>query len=230
MIGLIVALNSEIKTFFKQIKKKVYQINNIDFYLCTHQNIEFVLVFTDVGKTNASFITGLLINNFKPKVILNVGSCGALNDQLKVLDIAIIDQCQYLDVNVSAFGYLKNQIPRLDKFFILDKNYNQQIKNQLIKKKLKCWIANVGSSDTFINRDNISFFYDQQIDLVDMELAAIAHVCTRMLTPLVSIKLVSDHITLPNPNQEQFNKNLLLIDKWFNEHLTSIIEAILEIY
>ena len=138
MIGLIVALNSEIKTFFKQIKKKVYQINNIDFYLCTHQNIEFVLVFTDVGKTNASFITGLLINNFKPKVILNVGSCGALNDQLKVLDIAIIDQCQYLDVNVSAFGYLKNQIPRLDKFFILDKNYNQQIKNQLIKKKLKC--------------------------------------------------------------------------------------------
>ena len=95
------------------------------------------LVFTDVGKTNASFITALLINNFKPKVILNVGSCGALNDQLKVLDIAIIDQCQYLDVNVSAFGYLKNQIPRLDKFFILDKNYNQQIKNQLIKKKLK---------------------------------------------------------------------------------------------
>lgn len=138
--------------------------------MCTHQNIEFVLVFTDVGKTNASFITALLINNFKPKVILNVGSCGALNDQLKVLDIAIIDQCQYLDVNVSAFGYLKNQIPRLDKFFILDKNYNQQIKNQLIKKKLKCWIANVGSSDTFINRDNISFFYDQQIDLVDMEL------------------------------------------------------------
>ena len=46
-----------------------------------------------------------------------------------------------------------------------------------------------------------------------MELAAIAHVCTRMLTPLVSIKLVSDHITLPNPNQEQFNKNLSLIDK-----------------
>lgn len=230
MIGLIVALNSEIKTFFKQIKKKVYQINNIDFYLCTHQNIEFVLVFTDVGKTNASFITALLINNFKPKVILNVGSCGALNDQLQVLDIAIIDQCQYLDVNVSAFGYLKNQIPRLDKFFILDKSYNQQIKNQLIKKKLKCWIANVGSSDTFINRDNISFFYDQQIDLVDMELAAIAHVCTRMLTPLVSIKLVSDNITLPNSNQEQFNKNLSLIDKWFNEHLPSIIEAILEIY
>ncbi|ACI60115.1 MTA/SAH nucleosidase [Ureaplasma urealyticum serovar 10 str. ATCC 33699] len=52
-----------------------------------------------------------------------------------------------------------------------------------------------------------------------MELAAIAHVCTRMLTPLVSIKMVSEHIMHPSSNQEQFNKNLVLIDKWFNKYL-----------
>nr|WP_080508254.1 hypothetical protein [Ureaplasma urealyticum] len=80
-------------------------------------------------------------------------------------------------------------------------------------------MANVGSSDSFINQTNASNFYDEQIDLVDMELAAIAHVCTRMLTPLVSIKMVSEHIMHPSSNQEQFNKNLVLIDKWFNKYL-----------
>ncbi|RCJ00952.1 5'-nucleosidase, partial [Ureaplasma urealyticum] len=55
----------------------------------------------------------------------------------------------------------------------------EQIKKELVKKELKFWIANVGSSDSFINQTNASNFYDEQIDLVDMELAAIAHVCTR---------------------------------------------------
>ncbi|MEJ3571498.1 hypothetical protein [Ureaplasma urealyticum] len=30
-----------------------------------------------------------------------------MNNQLKLLDVAIVNQCQYLDVDVITFGYLK---------------------------------------------------------------------------------------------------------------------------
>ncbi|AJQ45399.1 hypothetical protein JM47_02305 [Ureaplasma diversum] len=229
-IGIVVALKDEIKTYFKKLtNKKVVNVKNNDFYLFTldwnDQKINCVLAFCDVGKVNAAICSSLVAECFGVELILNVGSCGAVNPNLKPLDLLLVKQTQYLDVDLVAFNYEQNQIPRRSKLFNIKDHYINSLTQLLAEQDKQTVIARVGSCDQFINVNNIDQLKEKEIDAIDMELAAIAHVCEIFKCDLVSIKLISDQIYYPN-NNDTFKKNLSLIDQWFNQHLNDVIKLL----
>ena len=81
MYGIIAAMQEEMQ----EIKKIMQNVESIKIYELIffkgkihEENI--VLVEAGVGKVNAARVTQILIDNFKVKGIINVGSAGSCND------------------------------------------------------------------------------------------------------------------------------------------------------
>ncbi|MEX5941702.1 5'-methylthioadenosine/S-adenosylhomocysteine nucleosidase [Mammaliicoccus sciuri] len=93
-------------------------------YFSYKGNIEdkqVVLAQSGIGKVNAAITATLLINEFKPDLIINTGSAGSVDSELNIGDIIISNKVYYHDVNATAFGYKLGQVPSMPEFYETDK-------------------------------------------------------------------------------------------------------------
>lgn len=95
---------------------------NLDLYTGTIQNTQVLLVRSGVGKVNAARVCQIITDNYDLEFIINLGSAGALNDNLKIGDIVVGQKLVQHDFDVTAFGRQKGFIPETGIFFESDKN------------------------------------------------------------------------------------------------------------
>ena len=111
------------------------------------------LLQSGIGKVAAAIGTAALLQLTKPDAVLNTGSAGGVARGLKVGDIVISDETRYHDVDVTAFGYEKGQLPANPAAFLSDKKLADlaekvaQEQDQSVKRGLIC------SGDSFINSE-----------------------------------------------------------------------------
>ena len=123
-----------------------------------------------VGKINATYNTLRLINIHKPKLIINYGTAGAINTQLK----GIIECTKFYQRDMDVRG--------LD--FELGETPFDQVKEIITSKKgYSC-----GTGDSFVNKK-----IDMKVDAVDMEAYAIAKVCKLENIEFKCFKFISDN-------------------------------------
>ena len=111
-IGIIAAEQEEFEAILNIAKveerKEIYELN---FVKCKIKDKICVLVKSGVGKVNAARATQILIDNFKPDYIVNVGVAGGLNPMLSIGDIVIGETLVQHDFDITAFGHAKGYIP-----------------------------------------------------------------------------------------------------------------------
>ena len=213
MIGLIVAEVEEMEAV-KEIMENVNSIDiyNLKIYTGKINNKEFLLVRSSVGKVNAARVAQIITDKFDLSYIINVGSAGGLNEDLKIGDIVLGKTLVQHDFDVTAFGREKGFIPETGRFFesdivLLEKCKNIQIDNQ------KILVGTIASGDTFLTDISLKgkIKKDFNADCVEMEGAAIAQVCTLNNVPFIVIRSISD---IPNgKNEIDFNEYLKLASK-----------------
>ncbi|MCV3754090.1 5'-methylthioadenosine/S-adenosylhomocysteine nucleosidase [Ureaplasma zalophigenitalium] len=219
MIGLIVALQDEISYFLANNNHyKIKRINNTNYYIFKIQGKEFVLVFSDVGLVNAAMATTALIDHFEVNFIVNLGSCGTNHPEAKLLQAYVINSVQYMNVDLTAFGYEKNQIPRKPVSFLSHKNLSAELAEWLETTELPC-----ASSDMFIDHEQHTLIKSIKPSLIDMELAAIAHVAHAHFIEWISIKCVSDSLITCQKTSQSHQENLHAINTFFQDKLLAII-------
>ena len=103
MIGIIGAMEEEVAI----LKDKLTDMNEISvahvkFYRGKLNSKEVVLTQSGIGKVNA-ISTTLLIEKFNPKLIINTGSAGALDESLSVGDMLISNDVVYHDVDATIW-------------------------------------------------------------------------------------------------------------------------------
>ena len=138
-----------------------------------------------VGKVNATYSTLKLINIHKPKLIINYGTAGAINTDLK----GIVECTKFYqrDMDVRGLGFELGETP-------FDK-----IKEIIMSKNgYSC-----GTGDSFVNKK-----IDMEVDVVDMEAYAIAKVCKLENIEFRCFKYISDNADENADND--WNKNLAL--------------------
>lgn len=198
IIGIIGAMTEEIIELKKEItfiEEKT--IGNSTFYLGKLLDKNIILVESGIGKVNAAISTTLLINEFKVNKIIFTGVAGCTNNALNIGDIVISTELIEHDFDTTAFGDKFGHIPRMaTSTFKADKSL-VEIATIASKKTIGNSETNTGiivSGDQFIaSPDKISWLREYfNSECVEMEGAAVAHVCFSLNIPFVIIRSISD--------------------------------------
>ena len=147
-----------------------------------------------VGKINATYNTLKLIGIHKPKIVINFGTVGAINDNLK----GIIECTKFYQRDMDA----------RDLNFALGETPYDEIKEIINSDSgYSC-----GSGDNFVNKK-----IDMNVDVVDMEAYAIAKVCKLENIEFKCFKYVSDNAD--NKAKDDWKRNLELASKAFSNFI-----------
>ena len=161
---LVMALEQEAFDFFKQ------------------ENI----IFTGIGKINATYNLTKAIQDYKPEIIINLGSAGS--SYFKTGELVNCTGFVQRDMDISPLGFEKYLTP-------FEENLNNNLSNNIILKygerieSLPEAICGTGDSfDVSGNSGGLNNIYK----LVDMEAYALAKTCMRENIKFICVKFISD--------------------------------------
>lgn len=198
-IGIIGAMTEEII----ELKNSMIDLNEIEYRglkffegkLCGKK---VVLVESGIGKVNAAISTTLLINEFKIDKIIFTGVAGAVNPKIAVTDIVIGTDLVESDMDVTAGGnYKLGEIPRMKNSYFKPDPYLFTVANSVAIKlfgESKVFTGRIVSRDEFVaSSEKVAKLRDIfNAECVEMEGAAVAHVCEVMNVPFVVLRSISD--------------------------------------
>ena len=201
-IGIIAAMNEEIDSIKKLMTNvTIKNIFEVEFIIGRIHSKDVVLVKCGVGKVNAARTTQILIDNYKPEYIINVGTAGGLKDDIEIGDVVIADKLVQHDFDITADGHEKGYISHLGKYFYSNKdliNRTEKIMKNL-NENFNAYIGTIATGDVFVQDLNIKKRIQNEFNpyCTEMEGAAIAQVCTLDNIPFIVIRAISDK---PNGN------------------------------
>lgn len=213
-IGIIAAMDEEMKAI-ENIMTDIKEINKLDLSIVEGKirGKECVLTKCGVGKVNAARTTQILIDRYDFEYIINVGSAGAANDNLKVGDIIIGKSLVQHDFDITAFGHPKGHISNIGTYIESDALLIEKIENiqkNQINDDYTIKIGTIASGDIFCTEPKMKEKIRTKFnaDAIEMEGAAIAQVCKLNEIPFIVIRSISD-----NPN----GKNEITFDQFLEK-------------
>ena len=191
-IGLLIAMREEIDAFLQSEEKCAEEIAaKRTAYLTRMEGHEIYAIQSGCGEIDAAAATMLLIVKYGCEVILNFGVAGALEEDLKVEDLFVVEKACHYDFDAMALGQPKigqyREYP--DEFIPLDADLVRLVKEKIpgIRK-----IA-AASADKFVeDRTEKIRLQNMGCGICEMEIAAIARTCERSGVKCLSIKCISD--------------------------------------
>ena len=228
MIGIIAAESkemNEIKKLMKNIEEK--DLFNLQFFTGIIEEAECVLVECGEGKVNAARTTQIMIDNFKIDKLVNVGSAGAINEDLNVKDVVIADKLVQYDFDISGLGYEKGEICNIGKYIYCDKTLVEECQEaieNIENDSYKVVIGTIATADSFCDKPEIAKMVRKEFnaECVEMEGAAVAQVCYLDKIPFLVIRGISD---TPNGNNKiDFRKYLEIASKQSAKILQNLIK------
>jgi adenosylhomocysteine nucleosidase len=131
------------------------------------------VVFTGVGKINTTIATLLAVQAHQPALVINYGTAGKINEKLRgLVEVAHVLQRDMIAEPLAPRGRTPYS-PELDR---LSSGQDGII---------------CGTGDSFVTSVD-PWLNANQVDIVDMELFAIAQVCQRQTVPWRAFKFITD--------------------------------------
>jgi adenosylhomocysteine nucleosidase len=160
---------------------------------------DFYYLKTGIGKVNASSKLTTFLEHHKVDYIINIGLAGSVSNH-DVMDVILIDQAYFHDVDATLFGYPKYQVPGMPMSYQSDVLLLEVCKKISFKA-----VETLYTGDQFIT-EKMPFE-----GVVDMEGAALYQVAYLYDKPIVSIKIVSDVIGKQSYQSFEMKKGSSLI-------------------
>lgn len=203
-IAIIGAMDQEIGIFRSLIEgiREEVVLGKV-FYIGMLHGKDVVLTQSGIGKTNAAAATQTVLGYFGATHVINSGVAGAIDADLIPGDVVVSTDLVYHDVNVTGFGHPIGKIPGTSSaFFTADPTMLELAKSQDVHA------GRIATGDQFISDIQTKDWIKEQFAplCVEMEGAAIAHVCTMSKRPFVVIRAISD--TADGNAEEAFTGNL----------------------
>lgn len=206
-IGIVCASDDELAPFLTMIDNcKVTERAMLKFYEGQICDVQVVTLFSGVCKVNAAIATQILIDLFGVNIVINAGTAGGMNPNLKIFDTVISTEVCYHDV---AQDILTEFHPWLKTVFFEADRELIKISERAVKEiepKGKVFWGRIVTGEAFITDEGRKKINDEFVPLaVDMETASIAHVCHVNKIPFLSIRCITD--TAEHKGVENFEEN-----------------------
>ena len=202
MIGIIAAMDEEInalKDLMTDVEEKT--IDHIDFFQGKIDDNEIVLCKSGIGKVYATIATTTLIKNYAPTFIINIGSAGSLNLNIRVGSVVIPPVIAHHDC----------QVPGWPTGFEGSKRAYQADKKLLaLAESLKdehTYFVPMETGDSFIcEKSQTTPILEnfKEAGCCEMEGASVAQTATFFEVPFIVIRSISD-VTLEDGNEVDFD-------------------------
>lgn len=201
MIGIICAMQIEadgIIALCENVKTTTHA--KMKFTLGTLHGKDVCIVVCGVGKVNAAMCALMLIEKYKPNLVLNSGVAGSLLPIVGIGDIVVATKSVEHDMNGTALGDKQGEITFPDgnmMFFECDKQASTllaAICKEIPDTKVAQGI--IASGDIFVSDRKQRFKINDRFGALacEMEGAAIGHVCVRCEVPYGIIRAISDDL------------------------------------
>lgn len=196
-VGIIGAMDEEIEQYLNgmEIDDQI-NIAGVDYHRGKLAQKDVVVCKSGVGKVNAAITCQIMIDHFKPNYIVFTGVAGAVDPELDIGDIVVSSEAQYHDMDASALGFKRGEIPFADVSVFKADAYlvNLAYQASLENTEGKSVTGKILSGDQFIaDRDRVHELYTFfKGSCTEMEGAAVAHVCYKHRVPFVIVRSMSD--------------------------------------
>jgi len=209
-IAIIAAMPEEMQLFKKHLDiTSSDTLAGQEFATASIEHHEVILVTCGVGKVSAAVGTTILMQNYKPDYVINIGVAGSSSTDFEIGDTIISNAVRYHDVDLKAFGYEHGQMSKMPVSFSPDPELIRLAENaSKTLDNIHAKTALVVSGDAFLHTTEaakaINFHFEETC-AVEMEAGAIAQVCHLFQTPFVVIRAISDIVGQDNKNDfEEF--------------------------
>ena len=215
MIGIICAMKEERDALLKLMedvevkkgKKLLYQGNQLDndYYLGKIDGKEVILTRCGIGKVYAAIVTTLMLEKFKPELIINLGCAGSLNEDVHVGDVVVCNRVG--DWEFDVFDW-ERSITSDKVSFPCDEKVKEIVKD--IDIGLNIHVGDIVSSDQFIYKksqvNTIKRFFPTAL-CGEMEGVSVGASCYARGVNVSIIRSISDE-ALVNGSYKMFDFNL----------------------
>lgn len=204
-IGIICAGDKEIAPFLLRIEK-LRQVKKamLTFYEGEYENVRIVMLYSGVCKVNAAIAAQILIDSFHTDAIINAGTAGGMDKSVQLFDTVVSEQTAYHDVKETILTEFHPWMETV--WFQSDQVLLKKMKEYSRSARYPILFGKTVTGESFIEdgaRENINQKFAPLS--VDMETAAIAHVCHVNQLPFLAIRTVTD--TAAHAGTENFEKN-----------------------
>lgn len=170
--------------------KKVCDVRNMFGYTGTYKGQKVSVMGHGMGIPSCSIYVHELIAEFGVKNIIRIGSCGAVRDDVKLMDV-VIGMGASTDSKVNRIRFSGHDFAAIADYDLLEAAVNQARAQDVAIK-----VGNVFSADLFYTPEPEIFEKMKSLGVlgVDMEAAGIYGVAAELGARALTILTVSDHI------------------------------------
>lgn len=170
--------------------KCITRVRNIFGYTGTYQGKEVSVMGSGMGIPSISIYATELYNNYNVENIIRIGSCGSVQDDIKIHDI-VIGMSASTDSNVN-----RQRLNNVDFCPCADFGLLQKVANTAEKLGQKIHVGNIFTADLFYSPQPEMFAAMEEYGIlaVEMEAAGLYGVAAECGKKALTVLTVSDHI------------------------------------
>ncbi|EAS45437.1 purine-nucleoside phosphorylase [Photobacterium profundum] len=175
---------------FLEDVKQVCDVRSMLGFTGTYKGKRVSVMGHGMGIPSCSIYVHELIKDFGVKNIIRVGSCGAVHDDVKLMDV-IIGMGASTDSKVNRIRFNDHDFAAIADFHLLETSV-QQARLQNVNVR----VGNIFSADLFYSPEEGLFDKMEKLGMlgIDMEAAGIYGVAAELGAKALTILTVSDHI------------------------------------
>jgi purine-nucleoside phosphorylase len=165
------------------------QVRGMLGYTGTYKGNRISVQGTGMGMPSASIYIHELINDYGVKNLIRIGTCGAIQQDVKIRDV-IIAQAAATDSSIIRNDFPGYDFPQIGNFGLIKKAYEAGT-----EKGMTIHVGNVLSSDRFYNKKNMyTELAEHGVLAVEMEAAGLYYLAAQFGVKALTLLTVSDHI------------------------------------
>jgi adenosylhomocysteine nucleosidase len=204
MIGIIGAMEPEVIMLRNLLENtSIQSAGGMELHQGSLDGKDVVLLRSGIGKVNAAVGCTLLIEKYRPKLLINTGSAGGIGPGLNMGDVVISEGLVHHDADITAFDYEPGQIPGMPAVFPVPEELIKRAEHAIdelkqeetLPRELNHVRGIIGSGDVFMNNPDriaaVSALFPK-MRAVEMESAAVAQCCWLFDIPCLVIRALSD--------------------------------------
>lgn len=204
-IGILCASDTELAPFLPNIEHLTFtEKAMLRFYEGTIGGIPVVAAYSGVCKVNAAIAAQLFIDVFQADIIINAGTAGGIDETVNLFDTVVAESTAYHDV---ADDILTEFHPWMESvYFQADKKLLELARVCSQKFPGVVRFGTIVTGESFIEDDGRGEISRRFSPLaVDMESAAVSHVCYVNQIPFLAVRTITD--TVSHMGIEHFEEN-----------------------